>query len=66
MEGANTQPNISIQARVFRISWDKKPGWIPRMVWLWLGKKRISWTGRWENLGEIANSQNGTAEIRER
>jgi len=63
MEGANTKQSISIQARVFRIAWDRKPKLVPKSVWLWLGKKRISWTGRWENLGEIANSKDGTAEL---
>lgn len=64
MEGANAKQNISIQARVFRIAWDRKPWFIHRSVWLWLGKRRVSWTGRWENLGEIANSRDGTAEMR--
>lgn len=63
MEGANTQPKVIIQARVFRIAWDRKPSWVPYGIWLWLGKKRVSFTGRWENLGEIANSENGTATI---
>lgn len=61
MIGAETQPKVSIQARVFRIAWDRKPSWVPKGVWLWLGKKRVPWTGRWENLGEIASSEKGTA-----
>ena len=62
----STEPKVSIQARVFRIAWDRKPGWCPRGIWLWLGKKRIPFTGRWENLGEIATSENGTVTIRPR
>lgn len=55
--------NVSIQARVFRIAWDRKPFFIPRGMWMALGKRRFYGTGRWENLGTIASSENGTAEL---
>ncbi len=59
----HVQTKSSIQARVFRIAWDRKPFFIPRGMWLWLGIKRIPGTGRWENLGEIASSDEGTAQV---
>lgn len=55
--------NVSIQARVFRIAWDRKPFFIPRGIWMALGKRRFPGTGRWENLGEIASSDDGSAGI---
>jgi hypothetical protein len=55
--------NVSIQARVFRIAWDRKPFFIPKGLWMALGRRRIPGTGRWENLGTIATSENGTAGI---
>lgn len=58
---AETKAKVSIQARVFRIAWDRKPKFISQAIWLWLGKRRIWYTGRWENLGEIASSEKGTA-----
>ena len=54
---------VSIQARVFRIAWDRKPRLVPTALWLWLGKKRVPFTGRWDNLGQIAHSDEGTAEV---
>lgn len=63
MQGASTQPKISIEARVFRIAWDRRPSWVPTGVWLFLGKRRVPFTGRWENLGQVATSENGTAEM---
>lgn len=57
------QANVSIQARVFRIAWDRKPFFIPRGIWMALGRRRFIGTGRWENLGTIASSENGTAEL---
>lgn len=60
---SKTEPKVTIQARVFRIAWDRKPGYCPKGLWLWLGKKRIPFTGRWENLGVIASSEDGTATI---
>lgn len=58
---AKTEPQVEIQARVFRIAWDRKPNWCSKGLWMWLGKKRIPGTGRWENLGTIASSAQGTA-----
>lgn len=55
--------NVTIQARVFRIAWDRRPSWVPKALWLWLGKKRVGFTGRWENLGIVASSDEGTASI---
>jgi len=52
---------VTMHARVFRIAWDRKPWFVPTSVWLWLGKKRVPGTGRWQDLGEIANSEKGTA-----
>lgn len=65
MSGAETrtEPKVEIQARVFRIAWDRKPNIVPTKVWMWLGKKRVPFTGRWENLGTIARSEDGTARI---
>lgn len=59
------QANVSIQARVFRIAWDRRPFFIPKGVWMALGRKRFMFTGRWENLGTIASSEEGTAELRQ-
>lgn len=56
-----TKPKVEIKARVWRIAWDRKPKKCPEEVWRWLGKKRIPFTGRWENLGVIASSEMGTA-----
>lgn len=56
-----TEPKVEIKARVWRIAWDRKPKHFPDRVWLWLGKRRILFTGRWENLGVIASSEMGTA-----
>lgn len=64
MAVVEAQPQISIEARVFRIAWDRKPNWIPKGLWLALGKRRIPGTGRWENLGEIAHSRDGSASLR--
>lgn len=61
MAEAQATHNISIQARVFRIAWDRKPWYIPKGMWLALGKKRFPGTGRWENLGEIASTAQGNA-----
>ena len=49
-----------IEARVFRIDWSRKPSWVPTGIWMALGKRRLPFTGRWENLGEIASSEKGT------
>lgn len=61
---AKTEPKVTIQARVFRIAWDRRPSWVPKGVWMWLGKRRVSFTGRWENLGIIASSEDGTVTMR--
>jgi len=63
MQEAHTQPKVSIQARVFRIDWAKRPGWMPKALFLFLAKRQVQWTGRWENLGEIASSERGTASV---
>lgn len=60
----HAKTNVSIQARVFRIAWDRKPFFIPRGIWMALGRRRFPGTGRWENLGTIADSERGTAELR--
>ena len=57
----HAKTNVSIQARVFRIAWDRKPFFIPKGLWMALGRRRVPGTGRWENLGEIASSREGSA-----
>jgi len=57
------QPQIQMKARVFRIAWDRRPFWIPKGVWLWLGKKRVPGTGRWEDHGVVAKSEDGTLRV---
>lgn len=54
---------ISIEARVHRINWDRRPTWISKGIWLWLGSRRIWGTGDWENLGQIASSKDGSASL---
>jgi len=49
--------NITIEARVFRAA--KRPTLVPSALWVWLAHKHIAFTGRWENLGTIAKSEDG-------
>lgn len=63
MATVEAKTQISIEARVFRIAWDRKPNWISQRIWLALGKRRFPGTGRWENLGEIASSKDGSASL---
>lgn len=60
MQSADTSPKATMSARVFRIAWDRKPKLIPPGIWLWLGKKRIPYVGRWEDLGQIASTEDGS------
>ncbi len=63
MATVEAKTQISIEARVFRIAWDRKPSFISKGIWLALGKRRFPGTGRWENLGEIASSRDGSASM---
>ena len=53
MDQAKVNPKISIQAKVYRINWERKPRFISKSLWLYLGKKRLPFVGKWENLGKI-------------
>lgn len=54
----------TLSAKVFRINWEKRPRLVPKSMWLWMGKKRFPFTGKWENLGVIASQDEGTLEIK--
>lgn len=58
MTNIELRPTAVIEARVFRAS--PAPRFVPQWVWTALAKRRIPGTGRWENLGEIASSKQGT------
>jgi hypothetical protein len=60
---STAQASVSITAKVFRIDWNRKPRLFSDRLWLWLGKRRVPGTGRWEDLGEIASSARGNASI---
>lgn len=49
-------------ARVFRAR-QEKPRFIPTILWQYAQGKQWPGTGRWENHGVIASSDQGTAEI---
>jgi hypothetical protein len=53
----NAKIKANIQAKVFRIAWDRKPWYIPKGIWLALGKKRFPGTYRIENLGVISTTK---------
>lgn len=53
MDQAKVNPKISIQAKVYRINWERKPKFINKNVWLWLGKRHAPFVGKWEDLGKL-------------
>lgn len=53
----------SMEAKVYRVAWDRKPRWIPESAWIWLAKRRFPGTVRCEDLGEIASSDKGTLTV---
>jgi len=64
MEGAaEARPRVSISAKVFRIDWNRRPKWISESMWLAMGRRRIFFTGHWEDHGVIATSEDGSASI---
>lgn len=63
MENEPLKTEVQLHAKVFRIAWDKKPFFIPKSVWMFLGKRRFPGTVRMEDVGMIASSKDGTAQV---
>lgn len=55
MSNTKQSAKVTIHAKVFRKG--SKPKLIPEFIWNYLAKKRVPFTGRWEDLGEIDKQQ---------
>ncbi len=54
--------SVRISAKVFRAH-KLKPWYVPEFFWGIAKQKRLAFAGRWEELGVIASSEKGTAEV---
>lgn len=57
---AQAQARIGLSAKIARVNWANKPRFIPPALWIFLKRCKVPGTYYVQDLGEIANSDDGS------